>query len=96
MLSHVAELLDERSWDIETSWEDASPSPTTELNGRAYSYGIPFIPTLRAQRGDVVLRISALGPTLGIVGMNGREMLIPGYKGLKGIPLKMCQKAWRI
>ena len=62
----------------------------------AATHGIPAIPVLRAQRGDVCLHISALGPTLGVVAMNGREILIPGPEGLKGIPLKACQKAWRI
>ena len=62
----------------------------------AESYLLPSVPILMARRGDIALYLSILGPTLGIVAMNGKEVLIPGPEGLRGVPLASCKKAWRI
>lgn len=62
----------------------------------AKEHAIVEIPVLNAQRGDVALVLAARGESLGIVALDGRNVLSPGEKGLVPLPLKTALKAWRI
>ncbi len=54
------------------------------------------IPPLKAQRGDVIYLTLEVGGTLGIVSLNGKEILIAAKKGLTTRPLEMAEYAWRV
>lgn len=62
----------------------------------AAEHGILEVPVLMAQRGDVVMIDSPLGPTLGIVGLHGHKAKFITPEGLKDYPVGDCTKAWRI
>lgn len=51
-----------------------------------------------ARRGDVVLGELALGPTLGVVGLDGMTVCFPGAEGLRSLPLAglRVKYVWRI
>lgn len=57
---------------------------------------IAEIPVRMAGRGDLALHTSLAGITLGIVGMSGMEIVVPGDFGYRTLPLLECSKAWRI
>ena len=60
-------------------------------------HGLAEIPALCAQRGDVVLiRRSGSDYSLGIVALNGREILGVGEQGFLRIPLERGSRAWRV
>jgi hypothetical protein len=55
-------------------------------------YRMPETPVTCAQRGDVAL----VRHSLGLVAMNGREVLLASQKGLWRVPLSMASRAWRV
>jgi hypothetical protein len=55
---------------------------------------LPSIPPLTAQRGDVLMFLTPMGPALGVCG--GDKGFFVLKKGLISIPIRKCQKAWRV
>ena len=49
-----------------------------------------------AGRGDVVLVKTEIGKCLGIVDLNGREIVITDFDGLSRHPLTLATRAWRV
>ena len=62
----------------------------------AVLHGVPEVPVLCAQRGDVVLLRSGRRSSLGIVAMHGTEILTPYRAGLLRLPLSHARRAWHI
>ena len=62
----------------------------------AVLHGVPEVPVLCAQRGDVVLLRSDRRSSLGIVAMHGTEILTPFRAGLLRLPLSHARRAWHI
>jgi len=58
--------------------------------------GVPEIWPRFAQRGDVVLVDTDLGPALAIVDLTGERVLAPGPHGLTAWKLSLARRAWRI
>jgi hypothetical protein len=54
--------------------------------------GLEECPVLRAQRGDIAL----VKKSLGLVALNGREILLVSSKGLWRAPLSMAVRAWHV
>ena len=60
-------------------------------------YGMPEVLVAQAQRGDVALiRRTLRECSLGIVALNGTEVMVVTPHGLKGIPLAKAGKVWRV
>ncbi len=57
---------------------------------------IPDVDVAHARRGDVVLHGRNLGESLGIVSLDGTEMIAVAQDGLWRLPLCMAKRAWRI
>lgn len=60
----------------------------------ARQFGFPEIPILRAQRGDVAVMTTTLGPTLGVC--TGAHVILPALVGAVTLPLRQAHAAWRI
>lgn len=62
----------------------------------AGKYGLTEWPVpLLAKRGDLVLYEAEDGElAAGLVGLNGRDVLSPGEKGLQRFPLSLVRRAW--
>jgi hypothetical protein len=59
-------------------------------------HGVKEVELNFATGGDVVLVDGDYGDTLGIVELNGREVLATGLNGLMRLPRAQWKKAWRI
>jgi hypothetical protein len=59
------------------------------------AHQMPEVPILRAQRGDVALFDSRLGPTLGIISLDG-SIAAPGPRALEHSPISQAIAAWRV
>ena len=57
---------------------------------------MPEIPVLCAQRGDVVLIKRARDYSLGLIALNGREIIVCRAQGLCRISLSRALRAWRV
>ncbi len=57
---------------------------------------MPEIPVPCAQRGDVVLVQRARDFSLGLVALNGREIVVCRARGLCRIPMSHAIRAWRV
>jgi hypothetical protein len=62
----------------------------------AYEFAIREVTPLFARRGDVVLLDTPLGPSLGMVAMNGHTAEFKVNDGLLRAPVAACRRAWRI
>lgn len=60
------------------------------------AHGMPEIPVLLAQRGDVVRLRHGRSASLGIVAMHGTEILTPYAAGILRLPLSHATRAWRV
>jgi len=58
--------------------------------------GLRILPPSFAQRGDVMLLDRELGESLGIVALNGVDVLAPGEERISDVPLSAGLRAWRI
>jgi hypothetical protein len=58
--------------------------------------GMPEISPRRAGRGDAALLDGPLGCSLGVVALNGREIVVCGHADLEAIPLARAIRAWRV
>ena len=54
--------------------------------------GMEEVPVTLARRGDVAL----VKRSLGLVALNGREVILTSSKGLWRVPLSMAARAWRV
>jgi hypothetical protein len=83
---------------LETSSEVSLESSRLELVAEkiAREWLIDEVPILKAQRGDIALLDTELGAALGVVSLNGWEILAPGTEGLMRLPLRSASRAWRI
>jgi hypothetical protein len=60
-------------------------------------YGFdPLISPLYAQRGDAVLAPNGGEQFLGILDLNGRDILSVGERGVLRVPISITCRAWRI
>ena len=59
-------------------------------------YGLPEVPVLSAQRGDVVQLRHGRRSSLGIIAMHGTEILTPYRLGILRLPLSHATRAWRV
>lgn len=59
-------------------------------------HGMKEVPVLFARRGDVLLFESEQGMMLGIVNMNGQEIVSVSLDGLGFVPLRNALRAWRV
>lgn len=62
----------------------------------AAEHSLIEVPALTAQRGDVVLLDTDLGPALGVVSLDGRFAWFAAPEGLAARRLPDFRKAWRI
>lgn len=56
----------------------------------------PLISPLYAQRGDAVLAPNGGWHFLGVLDLNGRDILSVGEHGVRRVPLSITCRAWRI
>jgi hypothetical protein len=59
-------------------------------------YNMPPIPVLQAGRGDLVLIRRSGDYSLGIVALNGREIVTTSSRGLWRLPIGEAVSAWRV
>lgn len=59
-------------------------------------YQMPEVPVLRAQRGDLVMLKRARDHSLGLVDLNGREIVIAFANELRRLPIGRAARAWRV
>lgn len=59
----------------------------------AEAYGMPEILPGKAARGDVLLLARS---RLGLVGLDGRSVLVVAGEGLVGVPCWNALKAWKV
>ena len=73
---------------------------TTVADAVAYcaaNHGMPeYTHPLLAQRGDMVVVEDAGRLVAGIVGLNGRDVLVPGETRLKRLSIMSIQRAWKV
>jgi hypothetical protein len=62
----------------------------------AAKFGILEISPAFAQRGDAVQLERGAKAKLGVVGMNGLEILIPYREGLLRVPMRLAVRAWHV
>lgn len=63
---------------------------------RTAAYGMREVDVRFAQRGDVVLLETKLGPALGIVHLNGVAAVFAAPEGLTFVHTHACRRAWRV
>jgi hypothetical protein len=57
---------------------------------------MPEVDPLRMQRGDVALIRRGSGYSMGIMDLNGREIVTPAKVGLAWVPLARIARGWRV
>jgi|SRR5581483_2965658 len=62
----------------------------------AEEFGMPEAAPGRAQRGDMALRRRPRGYSLGLVAMNGLEILFPCAMGMGTCPLSDATRVWHV
>ena len=62
----------------------------------ARQHRVHEVPVTKAQRGDLLLLDSPLGPTLGIVSLDGFRAYAASPHGLEEFPVLHARRAWRI
>jgi hypothetical protein len=66
------------------------------VSGIAEDYDMPEVPVLMAGRGDMILIPRPRDFSLGLVSMNGTEILIALRAGYGAIPLSSGVRAWKV
>ena len=61
----------------------------------AAEHGMAEIPVAQAQRGDMVLVNNGRRPVMGIVALNGRELIVVSDR-LTRAPMSAARRAWRV
>ena len=59
----------------------------------AAAHGMVEVSVNHAKRGDVVM---LTGSSLGLVALNGRDVLVIGEEGLKAVPRGLAMRAWSV
>jgi len=59
-------------------------------------YGMPETPVLRARRGDVALAGNPRSRSLGLVALDGRDVLLVSSEGLWRVPVLSAIRAWSV
>jgi hypothetical protein len=73
------------------------PSIRAVAEAVSAEYGMRAIEALSVQRGDVVLiRRGKRDYSLGIIALNGLDVIVVGRRGLLNIPLDRAVKGWRV
>ena len=62
----------------------------------AATHHMPEVPILRAHRGDMVLIARGRDYSLGLVALNGRDVIVASKRGLWRLPLSCAVRAWRV
>jgi hypothetical protein len=62
----------------------------------AQEHGMPDIPILRANRGDIALVKRGRSHSLGLIDLNGRQILVVSAHGLYRIPLSHADHCWHV
>jgi hypothetical protein len=57
---------------------------------------LPEVPVASAQRGDIVLVRRTADHSLGIVGLNGKEIIAVSAEGYLRLRLTLASRAWRV
>ena len=57
---------------------------------------MPEIPASHAQRGDMVLIERGRCHSLGLVALNGREIVLVSKRGIWRLPIAFAAKAWQV
>jgi hypothetical protein len=73
-----------------------APSILRMAEKQAEAHGMPEIEVLRAGRGDMVLLKRPRDFSLGIVAMNGMQILIAAKVGWGPVPMDRACRAWRV
>ena len=60
------------------------------------SYGMPETSVLKARRGDVALAAGITGGSLGLVALDGRDVLLVSSNGLWRVPVLSAIRAWSV
>ena len=61
----------------------------------AEEYGMAEIAVARAQRGDMVLASNGRRLVMGIVALNGRELIVLSHRLMRA-PMSAARRAWRV
>jgi hypothetical protein len=62
----------------------------------ARQHRVHEVPITKAQRGDLLLLDSRMGPTLAIVSLDGFRACAASPQGLESFPVLQARRAWRI
>ena len=62
----------------------------------AAKHHMPEIPVPHAHRGDMVLIARGRDYSLGLVALNGRDVVVASKGGLWRLPLSLAVRAWRV
>ena len=62
----------------------------------AAAHHMPEVPVLHAQRGDMVLVQRGRNYSLGLVALNGRDVIVTSKRGLWRLPLSCAIRAWQV
>ena len=62
----------------------------------AAAHHMPEVPVLRAHRGDMVLIARKRDHSLGLVALNGRDVIVASKRGLWRLPLSRAVRAWHV
>jgi hypothetical protein len=62
----------------------------------AAAHHMPEVPVLHAHRGDMVLVARGRDYSLGLVALNGRDVIVTSKRGLWRLPLSHAVRAWQV
>ena len=62
----------------------------------AAAHQMPEVPVLRAKRGDMVMLARDRDYSLGLVALNGRDVIVTSKRGLWRLPLSCAVRAWQV
>ena len=62
----------------------------------AAAHHMPEIPVLHAHRGDMVVVARGRDYSLGLVALNGRDVIVTSKRGLWRLPLSHAVRAWQV
>ena len=62
----------------------------------AAAHHMPEVSVFRAHRGDMVLIARGRDYSLGLVALNGRELIVTSRRGLWRLPLSRAIRAWHV
>ena len=62
----------------------------------ATAHHMPEVPVLYAHRGDMVLVARGRDYSLGLVALNGRDVIVTSKRGLWRLPLSHAVRAWQV